>query len=143
MRVAHPTQTVYSWPGQDMDKPSPKRKLLGNWGEQRAARFLQQQGYQILEQNYHCPWGEVDIVAQQDDCLVFIEVRTRKGESFGTPAESATSDKRERLIATAETYLQSLEAQPKEWRIDVITLIVTAHTRRAKLEHYVNAVELA
>lgn len=59
-----------------------------------------------METNYRCRWGEVDIVAMDGDELVFVEVRTRSGGQFGTPEESITPSKRQRLVATAQYYLQ-------------------------------------
>ncbi len=94
--------------------PSPRAKL-GSWGEALACRMLRAKGYAILTTNYRCRWGEVDIIAQQNGELVFVEVRTRSGPALGTPEESLTAAKARRLIATAETYLQSLEAAPADW----------------------------
>ena len=58
-----------------------------------AGRFLQEKGYRLLDANYRCRWGEVDIVAQEGDELVFVEVRTRRGTQYGTPEESVTAAK--------------------------------------------------
>ena len=66
-----------------------------------AGRFLQEKGYRLLDANYRCRWGEVDIVAQEGDELVFGEVRTRRGAEYGTLEESVTAAKSRRLIATA------------------------------------------
>ena len=66
-----------------------------------AGRFLQEKGCRLLDANYRCRWGEVDIVAQEGDELVFVEVRTRRGAEYGTPEESVTAAKSRRLIATA------------------------------------------
>ena len=66
-----------------------------------AGRFLQEKGYRLLDANYRCRWGEVDIVAQEGDELVFVEVLTRRGAEYGTPEKSVTAAKARRLIATA------------------------------------------
>ena len=66
-----------------------------------AGRFLQEKAYRLLDANYRCRWGEVDIVAQEGDELVSVEVRTRRGAEYGTPEESVTAAKARRLIATA------------------------------------------
>ena len=58
-----------------------------------AGRFLQEKAYRLLDANYRCRWGEVDIVAQEGDELVFVEVRTRRGAEYGTPEESVTAAK--------------------------------------------------
>ncbi len=77
------------------------RIRLGKWGEGVAGRFLQEKGYRLLDADYRCRWGEVDIVAQEGDELVFGEVRTRRGAEYGTLKESVTAAKSRRLIATA------------------------------------------
>lgn len=61
-----------------------------------AGRFLQEKAYRLLDANYRCRWGEVDIVAQEGDELVFVEVRTRRGAEYGTPEESVTAAKARR-----------------------------------------------
>lgn len=124
-----------------MSDSSSKRKGLGDWGEKRAAAYLERRGYRIFASKYRCQWGEVDLVAEQDGCIVFVEVRTRRGGSFGTPAESVTPQKQKRLIATAETYLQGLVEPPQDWRIDVITITFANDRSRPHLEHLKNAVE--
>ena len=81
-----------------------KRRDTGILGEKLARDFLKRHGYHILETNYRRPEGEIDIVAKQRDYLVFIEVRTKKSLQFGSPEESITPAKKERLIATAHCY---------------------------------------
>jgi len=101
---------------------STSRKRTGDIGENIAAEFLIDHGYTIIETNFHCQYGEVDIVAEQDDCLIFVEVRTKKSLAFGTPEESITQAKKEKLILTAQTYLQENEDVPSNWRIDVVAV---------------------
>lgn len=76
------------------------RIRLVKWGEGVAGRFLQEKGYRLLDATYRCRWGEVDIVPQEGDELVFVEVRTRRGAEYGTSEESVTAAKSRRLIAT-------------------------------------------
>ena len=96
---------------------------LGSWGEQRAGEFLQDKGYTILGRNIRTPYGEIDLLAEKDGQLVFVEVKTRSNAAFGAPEESITPLKREHLVACAESYLQSLDCQPQTWRIDVIAIL--------------------
>lgn len=118
-----------------------RRQSLGKRGETLAADYLRRLGYTVVETNYRCQWGEVDIVAQEGDTLVFVEVRTRRGASFGAPQESLTPRKRQRLISTAETYLQAHPDAPADWRIDLISL--TPHSSGPlHIEHLPNAVQL-
>ena len=95
---------------------------MGDRGEGIARAYLKSKGYELVTTNFHCRWGEVDIIARDGQYLVFVEVRTRRRPGwYGEPEESISNRKRERLIATAETYLQTCSAPPEDWRIDLIT----------------------
>jgi len=121
--------------------PPTYRRRLGDRGEKLAQVFLRSKGYKIIETNFRCREGELDIVAQKDDCLVFVEVRTRRGSQFGTPEESLTQAKQERLEALAQTYLQSHENLPPQWRIDVIAIELDNKGNVSRIELIENAVE--
>lgn len=98
------------------------RQSLGRLGEELARRHLETQGYRILASNYRCQAGEVDLIAQDGECLVFVEVRLRRGDEWGTPEESVTRAKQARLVQVAETYLAERENWDADWRIDVVAL---------------------
>lgn len=86
-----------------------------NRGEQAelwAAKFLQQQGLTLIARNYRCRFGEIDLVMQDGEVLVFVEVRLRSGNSFGGAAASIDSHKQKRLISTAQHYLSQLPCTP-------------------------------
>lgn len=100
-------------------KPS---QSTGQLGETIAAAYLVEQGYEILVTNWHCPQGEIDIVAQSRDWLVFVEVKTRRGQASDAAFAAVTPRKRERLIATAYAYLQAHHREDTNWRIDVIAV---------------------
>ena len=116
------------------------RKALGEFGERWARTYLERNGYRIRETNFRCREGEIDIVAQHEDCLVFVEVRTKTGSRFGTPEESVTVAKQERLAAVAASYRQAHENLPTEWRIDVVAVEVDSRGRVVRTEHIQNAV---
>lgn len=99
-----------------------KRREVGNLGERLAGEFLKRNGYRIRETNYRCPHGEIDIIAEQEDCLVFIEVRTKRSLDYGSPEESITPAKKERLRAVAAHYQQCHDNLPASWRIDVMAM---------------------
>ena len=81
------------------------RKKLGRWGEDAAATLLEERGYLVVERNWRCHGvGEMDLVARQGDCLVFVEVRARRGRAHGTPEESITAAKRKRLVAAESVF---------------------------------------
>ena len=103
-------------------------------------RHLAGQGYRIREANFRCAAGEIDIVAEKDGCLAFLEVRTRSSPNLGTPEESVTPAKRQRLVNLAHTYLQTHQGLPTEWRIDVVAVEVDSSGRVARLEIIENAV---
>jgi len=99
---------------------NPGRRHLGAFGERVAAAHLEAKGYRIRARNFRCREGEIDIVAEDGDCLVFVEVRTRRGDAFGTPAESVTVAKERRLLTVARAYLQEHIDVPPNQRIDVV-----------------------
>jgi len=115
------------------------RRGLGRHGEDLAARHLATQGYEILERNWRCAAGELDMVARDGTCLAFVEVRTRRGQELGSPEESITPAKQARLVTLAESYLQAHE-WPGPWRIDVVAVEMDGRGRLQRLDHYENAV---
>ena len=115
-----------------------RRKKTGKRGESIAVEYLITQGYSIIERNWRCAIGEVDIVAQQIDMVVFVEVRTRHGQRFGRAAESLTPTKQQRLISLAETYLQEHDEHANSaWRIDLVAI------QLGRGSHYIDHVENA
>ena len=117
-----------------------KRQETGNLGEKLAADFIQKQGYVILQTNYRCPEGEVDIVARQQDCLVFVEVWAKRGREFGSPEESITPAKMDKLRRVAAHCYQTHEDIPDSWRIDVVALEIDRQNRPRRIELIENAV---
>jgi len=117
-----------------------KRRESGSIGEKVAARFLRTKGYSIRETNFRCRAGEIDIVAEKDGCLVFIEVRTKTSLEFGLPEESVTRAKREKLVSTALTYLASHENTPETWRIDLVAVELDQRGKVTRLELIEDAV---
>ena len=97
------------------------RKLIGRWGEERAARFLETRGYKITGMNYSCRFGEIDVIAENRKYLSFVEVKLRKSADFAAAREFVTAAKQERLRAAAELYLVSNPTK-KQPRFDVIEI---------------------
>ncbi len=116
------------------------RKSLGAFGESTAIKFLKDKGFQIITTNYRCRYGEIDIVAKDDYQLVFVEVRTKKGRSFGTPEESVASKKQARMVIVAQTYIQEKHLEASDWRIDVIAIEVDSKDRVKRIDVIQNAV---
>jgi putative endonuclease len=117
------------------------RKRLGDAGEEIAARELVRRGYVVRERNWRCPEGELDLVAEQGETLVFVEVRTRRGDHFGTPEESITLAKRAHLIAAAQAYLEAHSLQDRDWRIDVVAVEMSAQGQLLRVDVIENAIE--
>lgn len=117
-----------------------KRRDVGILGEKLARDFLGKNGYHILETNYRCPAGEIDIIARHEDFLVFVEVRTKRSGQFGSPEESITPNKMERLKTVAAHYRQSHDKLPASWRIDVIAIELDRNKRVSRIELIENAV---
>jgi putative endonuclease len=117
------------------------RQEIGKLGEKLAQKFLKKRGYRIRETNFHCRQGEVDIIARQGDYLVFIEVRTKSNLDFGSPEESITQSKKEKLIAVALTYITTHQKLPPLWRIDVVALEVSDKGKTKRIELIENAIE--
>ena len=98
------------------------RSRLGARGEDIATAYLEAQGLRIVARNVRTRYGELDIVAADGATLAFVEVRTRRGTSFGTPEESLTPRKRQRLAELASAYVQEHELAERDWRIDVVAI---------------------
>jgi putative endonuclease len=117
------------------------RQEVGKLGEKAAQKFLKKRGYRIRETGFRCRHGEIDIVAQKKDYLVFVEVRTKSNLDFGTPEESITQAKKERLIASALTYTGNHQNIPSLWRIDVVAIELDDKGKTKRIEHIENAIE--
>jgi putative endonuclease len=117
-----------------------KRKDVGILGEKIARDFLKKKGYHITETNYRCPEGEIDIITKHGDYLVFIEVRTKTSLEFGSPEESITPAKTEKLRAVAYHYQQTHSNLPSLWRIDVVAIELNQKLKLSRIELIENAV---
>ncbi|MFI3116257.1 MAG: YraN family protein [Clostridia bacterium] len=108
--------------------------VIGREGEDRAVEFLEKQGIEIHSRNYHSRYGEIDIIAIENDILAFIEVKTRKSTDFGTASEYVTPKKQQKIIKTATLFLMEtdLDLQP---RFDIIEVYKT------KINYIKNAYE--
>lgn len=119
-----------------------QRRRLGDWGEAVAAAYLTQHGYEIVARQWRCAAGEIDIVAQRDGVLAFVEVRTRRGVDPGMAAGSITGSKRARLIMLACLFLAAHDLPADTpWRIDVVAIAATSWGRVAAIDHILAAVE--
>jgi putative endonuclease len=113
------------------------QKQMGNWGEQAAAEYLEKQGYVILARNFRSGHGEVDIIARQENVLVFVEVKARSSNRYGYPEHSVTSRKRMHILSAAEKYILD-HTEFSTWRVDVIA--VESETGEARITHFENVI---
>lgn len=109
---------------------------LGRAGEDRAARHLRERGYEILDRNWRCPQGELDIVALRRGVLAFVEVKTRRTAAYGYPLEAVDVRKKRRLWKLAHAWMQAHpdEAHGRTMRLEAIGIIGDDPTT-ATLEH--------
>jgi putative endonuclease len=121
-----------------------KRPEVGRRGEQLARSLLKKRGYRIVESNARGRYGEIDIVARVKGCLVFVEVRSRTSTEFGTPEESVTRKKRQKLITCALDYVTSHDNPENQvWRIDVVAIEMDEHGIQTRAEVIENAVPIS
>ena len=117
------------------------KKQLGIYGELIAARYLRRHGYTILEPNFHSMFGEIDLIAQYKDVVVFVEVKTRDADYYVRPAYAVTQIKQERIRKTALYYLAGLDHEV-DVRFDVIEILaVTKGVKKIKINHIKSAFE--
>lgn len=115
------------------------RKRLGAWGESVAALQLEADGYRIVARNWRCSQGEVDLIAQTGEELVFVEVKTRRGRDMGSPEEGLTPAKQKKLMKLAQLYVAEHDLDV-DWRIDLIAVELDKSGKLLRCEHIPNAV---
>jgi len=126
------------------DPKQPDNKSTGDLGENIAVSFLTKQGYHILERNFRCKGGEVDIVARApgDKCLVFVEVKARRDLSYGVPQLAVNPFKQRQISKAALTWLSKKHLHDSNARFDVIAILLVENGLHS-IEHIVNAFDLA
>ncbi len=117
---------------------SKQKQKLGRWGEEAAAHYLTQLGYEILERNLRTEHGEIDLIARQGNQLVFVEVKARSSADFGPPEDAVTPAKQQHLQDAAESYLQAHPDFSGDWRVDVIS-VQRLKGKPPELVHFENA----
>ena len=102
------------------------RHALGKAGEEAAVQFLRQHGYRILERNYRCRFGEIDLIARDGRMLAFVEVKTRRSQTYGPAAAAVTLQKQRHLIKASQAYLIHRKKADEFCRFDVVTVAMDA-----------------
>ena len=101
---------------------SSQHLVLGQWGEEQAARFLQRKGLRIIDRHYRQKWGEIDLICQDGDTWVFVEVKTRSRSQAPSALEAINRTKRQRVIRAALSYLKWKRLQGRPVRFDVVAI---------------------
>ena len=114
------------------------QKKLGKIGETIAAKYLEGEGYHLLERNFNTRFGEIDLVMLDENCVVFVEVKTRTTTGFGHPEDSITPLKLEKLENAALLWLEAHPESPDDWRIDVIAILLDHQKGVKNLQHFIN-----
>ena len=107
--------------------------ITGKKGERLAADFLTGNGYQILETNFRCPLGEIDIIARDHQEIVFVEVKTRKSHALGYPEQAVGIQKQKKLSQLALWYLQAKKMSDKKARFDVVAVTLAVQANEINL----------
>jgi putative endonuclease len=116
------------------------RTKFGSFAESCAEKFLVSKGYRIIDRNYRKPWGELDIIADKDGVLSFIEVKASKTYLSGfEPELRANRTKMVKVVRTARSYLVAKKYSPdQEWRLDIISVVIDKDRGVAKIKHFKN-----
>ena len=109
-----------------------QRKALGAYGERLAAQALERAGLRILDRNWRCPGGEIDIVAGAPGVVVVCEVKTRRSGRFGTPVEAVTAQKAERLYRLGASWAAAHGCAELRLRVDVVSVVLSGRGRRVE-----------
>jgi putative endonuclease len=112
-------------------------QTVGRWGEETAARFLQQHGHEVIARNARTPYGEIDIITRQGEITIFVEVKTLTSSKNFFPEQNVTARKREHMLACAECY--AAENAIDHWQIDVIA-VEGRPGLKPKITHFENAI---
>lgn len=115
-------------------KKGPEHLQIGIWGEELATAYLQEKGYVILERDWHSTHRDIDIIAQQGDCIVFVEVKTRRSRDFASPLQAINYQKRRNLRLAINHYIHYRKFE-NPWRCDIITIVGEMGTKMPEIEH--------
>ncbi|MGD2058456.1 MAG: YraN family protein [Anaerolineales bacterium] len=113
-----------------------KKPGIGAWGEEQAVRYLVQNGYRVLARNYRIWEGELDIIAQKGETIIFVEVKTRTSNKFGTPEDSLHIRKQRRLLRAGIQFLEEHALQDEYFQFDLIAIECSPNRIIERLTHY-------
>ena len=117
-------------------------KDIGALGENISENYLKNLGYRILDKNFRCKCGEIDLIAINKGYICFVEVKTRYGINYGTPAESVTSSKQKKIYKTAQVYILMKNIIDYNFRFDVIEVLLNSNTNDFLVNHIEDAFQI-
>lgn len=117
-------------------------KDIGSLGEDISETYLKNLGYRILEKNFRCKCGEIDLIARHKDYICFVEVKTRYGTNFGIPAESVIFSKQHKIHKTAQVYILLKNINDSNFRFDVMEVLLSHENNGFSVNHIQDAFQL-
>lgn len=114
-------------------------KIIGNYGEDLAYKFLLSRNYKVLEKNYSNSLGEIDLICKKNDLIIFVEVKSRLSDKFGIPCESVTHYKQHQILKVSLSYIKRFNLYNINFRYDIIELYFDTIHKKYKLRHIKNA----
>ncbi len=115
------------------------RRQMGQRGEELAASYLEKMGCRVVQRNYRCPQGELDLVVEDGEDLVFVEVRTKRQPCLFQPEETITRSKALRLVKLGERYLAATGQEQRPWRVDVVAVELGNRGEPVRIERFKDA----
>jgi putative endonuclease len=112
-----------------------KTHQTGKTGEELAERFLMGKGFRLIEKNFRVPGAEIDLIMENEDIVLFVEVKTRTNNNFGEPEDALNYNKKKKIIYGIKKFIMN-EGVTKKWRCDLIAVIINKHV--ATIKHYLN-----
>lgn len=112
------------------------KKTIGNYGESLAIRYLLVKGYNILDNHFSSRFGEIDIIAQKEGRIHFIEVKTRTSDYFGLPEEAMTKMKIKKLLITSRNYIYKKKIDTDNYQLDLIAIKIKRQDKKIRIKHY-------
>jgi putative endonuclease len=116
------------------------KKQVGSFGQNLAGQFLQKRNYKIIRENFAVKEGEIDIICEKDDQLIFVEVKTRLSENFGLPEEAVNDAKKEKIYIAALKYLEQEQINHDNFRFDCLAVLIDKVQKKATIRHYKNII---
>lgn len=116
-------------------------RLVGSFGQNIAVEFLKKKHYIILKENFYTREGEIDIIAEHEGQIVFIEVKTRLSEKFGLPEDAVNNDKKNKMQQAAMEYWQQKQINNDNYRFDLVAIQIDKLNKRAIIRHHKNITE--